>query len=75
MVFDKAGNLFISDLEVPWSGFISSQRENPSPVEFAIEPAVRGLAIDKEGNLIAVTGLKDAVLKFTPDGKRSVCTR
>lgn len=71
MVFDKAGNLFISDLEVP--GRIYKLAKGKSePEEFAIQPAVRGLAIDKDGNLIAVTGLKEAVLKFTPDGKRSV---
>lgn len=71
MVFDRAGNLFISDLEVP-GRIYKLPKGKSEPVEFAIQPAVRGLAIDKDGNLIAVTGLKEAVLKFTPDGERSV---
>ena len=71
MVFDKGGNLFVSDLEAPGRIYKIPAGET-EPQQFAIQPAVRGLAIDQDGNLIALTGLKEAVLKFTPDGKRSV---
>lgn len=71
MVFDKVGNLFVSDLEAPGRIYKIPAGES-EPQQFAIQPAVRGLAIDKDGSLIALTGLKEAVLKFTPDGKRSV---
>lgn len=71
MVFDKAGNLFVADLEPPGRIFkIPAGKTEPEP--FATQPGVRGLAIDENGNLIAVTGLADALLKFTPDGKKSV---
>lgn len=71
MVFDKDGNLFVADLEPPGRIFkIAAGKTEPEP--FATQPGVRGLAIDKEGNLIAVTGLEDALLKFSPDGKKTV---
>lgn len=71
MAFDQQGNLFVADLEPPGRIF-KVPAGKTEPEVFAVQPGVRGLTIDKSGNLIAVTGLADALLKFTPDGKRTV---
>ncbi|MEC9091294.1 MAG: hypothetical protein VX438_01220, partial [Planctomycetota bacterium] len=71
MVFDKDENLFVADLEAPGRIFkIPAGSTQPEP--FAIQPGVRGLAVDPQGNLIAVTGLAEALLKYSPAGKRTV---
>lgn len=71
MVFDGAGNLYVADLEPPGRIFkIPAGKTEPEP--FALQRGVRGLAIDNAGNLIAVTGLAEALIKFAPDGKRSI---
>ena len=71
MVFNKKGDLFVADLEPPGRIFrIPAGKTEPEP--FATQPGVRGLAIDGQGNLIAVTGLAEALLKYAPDGKRTV---
>ena len=71
MVFDKEGNLFVADLEPPGRIF-KIPAGKTEPEQFAIQPGVRGLAMDKGGNLIAVTGLAEALVKFSPQGKRTV---
>lgn len=71
MVFDKSGNLFVADLEPPGRIFRIPAGKTV-PEEFAVQPGVRGLAVDSKGNLIALTGHEDAILRFTPDGKKSV---
>ena len=71
MVFDAKGTLYMSDLEAPGRIFKLAPGKT-EPELFAKQSAVRGLAIDKSGNLVAITGLKQALIRFTPDGKRTV---
>ena len=71
MVYDQKGNLFVADLEQPGRIF-KVPAGKTVPEVFAVESGVRGLAIDKNGDLIAVTGQADALVKFAADGKKSV---
>lgn len=71
MAYDQQGNLFVADLEPPGRIYRVPVGKT-EPEVFAVQPGVRGLTIDAEGNLITVTGLAEALLKFSPMGKRTV---
>jgi hypothetical protein len=71
MAFNKAGDLFIADLEAP--GQIHRVKKGQTiPESFALQAGIRGLAFDKAGDLLAVTGLDEALIKFKMDGSREV---
>ncbi len=64
----KDGTIFASDIEIQRIVKVAAGGGEPEVVtELA---AVRGLAIDAEGQLIAVCHGKDAVLRISPDGKQ-----
>lgn len=71
MAENADGDLFIADLEPPGRIF-KLKKGSTEPEVFATQPGVRGLAVDAKGNLIVLTGLGEALLKYSPDGKREV---
>lgn len=71
MAVAKDGSIYASDLEIQRIVKIPSAGGEPDVI--AEIAAVRGLAIDADGQLIIVCHGKDAVLKLSPGGKeRSV---
>lgn len=71
IAFDKAGNLYIGDLET--RRIYKQPAAGGELTEFAQVETPRGLAIDAEDRLWVVAyGGKDQVLRFTPDGKSEV---
>lgn len=71
IALDKAGNLFIGDLET--QRIFKQPAAGGELTEFAVVAAPRGLAFDSEDRLWVVAyGGKDQVLRFTPDGKSEV---
>lgn len=71
MAFDKAGNLYVGDLET--QRIFKQAAAGGELKEFATVAAPRGLAIDAEDRLWVVAyGGKDQLLRFTPDGKSEV---
>lgn len=63
------GTIYASDLEIQRIVRIPAAGGEPEPIiELA---AVRGLALDGAGRLIAVCHGKDAILSYSPDGKES----
>ena len=63
----KDGTIYASDIEIQRIVKIPAAGGEPEVVvELA---ATRGLTIDSEGRLIAVCHGKDAILRFSPDGK------
>lgn len=69
MTVDKAGNLFIADLE---THRIMKQPVGGELFEFAKVPAPRGLTIDAEDRLWVVSHGKNQLLRLTPDAKVEV---
>ncbi len=63
----KDGTIYASDLEI--QRIVKIPAEGGEPSEFAELAATRGLAIDAEGRLIAVCHGKNAVIRFSADGK------
>jgi sugar lactone lactonase YvrE len=63
----KDGTIFASDIEI--QRIVKIPAAGGEPVEVAELAAVRGLAIDTAGQLIAVCHGKDAVLRLSADGK------
>jgi DNA-binding beta-propeller fold protein YncE len=70
---DADGDLFVADLEtqriwkVPAAG--------GEPQEFAVIPAPRGLAFDKQGRLWVVSHGKNQLIRFSADGKSEVVVK
>ncbi len=63
----KDGTIYASDLEI--QRIVKIPAEGGEPGEFAELAATRGLALDAEGRLIAVCHGKNAVIRFSVDGK------
>lgn len=70
LAVDKAGNLFIGDLET--HRIMKLPAAGGDLVEFAKVPAPRGLTIDAEGRLWVVSHGKDQLLRLAPDAKVEV---
>ncbi len=70
LAVDKAGNLFIADLET--HRIMKLPAAGGDLVEFAKVPAPRGLTIDTEDRLWVVSHGKDQLLRLAPDAKVEV---
>lgn len=70
---DAGGDLFVADLETQRIWKVPSAGGEPQ--EFAVIPAPRGLAFDKEGRLWAVSHGKNQVVRFGADGKSEVVVK
>lgn len=66
----KDGTIFASDIEIQRIVKIPAAGGEPEPI--AELAAVRGLAIDSQGWLIAVSNGKDAIYRLSTDGKEKL---
>jgi len=63
----KDGTIYASDLEIQRIVRVPAAGGDAEPI--AELAATRGLAVDSDGNLIAVCHGKETIIKFSPDGK------
>lgn len=68
IVVDSDGNLLVADLELHRIWKVPS--EGGEPQEFAVVPAPRGLAIDKQNRVWVVSHGKNQLLRLSADGKQ-----
>ena len=70
IALNSKGEIFIADLEI--HRIVKIPSEGGEPQEFAVINAPRGLAFDAQDRLWVVTGGKEALVRYTPDGKKEV---
>jgi sugar lactone lactonase YvrE len=70
---DSKGNIYVADLELRrlWK----LPPDGGEPAEIAPIASIRALAVDKDDNVWVVTNTEPQILRFSPDGKKTVVVK